>query len=75
MKLLLVCNPGGHYSTMMGLKKFWATHDREWVTYRKYDTLNLRGKEIVHWVMMQEASNDRPCPGKFFRGISNFVES
>jgi len=22
MKLLLICNPGGHFSTMMGLKTF-----------------------------------------------------
>lgn len=55
MRLLLVCNPGGHFSTMMGLKKFWSNHEREWVTYSKFDTELLREKEIVHWVTMQEA--------------------
>jgi beta-1,4-N-acetylglucosaminyltransferase len=56
MKLLLVCNPGGHFSTMMGLKKFWGDHQREWVTYRKFDTCSsLEGREIVHWVVLQEA--------------------
>lgn len=55
MKLLLVCNPGGHFSTMMGLKEFWSAYPREWATYPKYDTKQLHGKEVVHWVEMQEA--------------------
>ena len=55
MRLLLVCNPGGHFATMMGLKEFWSAHYREWVTYPKFDTERLRGQEIVHWVIMQEA--------------------
>lgn len=55
MRLLLVCNPGGHFSTMMGLKEFWSGHYREWVTYPKFDTERLRRQEIVHWVIMQEA--------------------
>ncbi|AFY86282.1 MULTISPECIES: PssD/Cps14F family polysaccharide biosynthesis glycosyltransferase [Chroococcidiopsis] len=55
MKLLLVCNPGGHFSTMMGLKSFWSTYEREWVTYRHYDTQKLSEKERVYWVAMQEA--------------------
>jgi UDP-N-acetylglucosamine:LPS N-acetylglucosamine transferase len=55
MKLLLVCNPGGHFSTMMGLKNFWSAYQREWVTYPKFDTQTLLEKEVVHWVKMQEA--------------------
>lgn len=55
MKLLLICNPGGHFSTMMGLKNFWSAYSREWVTYPKFDTQALRGKEVVYWVEMQEA--------------------
>ena len=55
MRLLLVCNPGGHFATMMGLKEFWSAHYREWVTYPKFDTERLRRQEIVHWVIMQEA--------------------
>lgn len=55
MKLLLVCNPGGHFSTMMGLKSFWSSYSREWVTYPNYDTQNLPSKERVYWVEMQEA--------------------
>jgi UDP-N-acetylglucosamine:LPS N-acetylglucosamine transferase len=55
MKLLLVCNPGGHFSTMMGLKNFWSAYPREWVTYPKVDTQSLLGKEVVYWVEMQEA--------------------
>ncbi|MGF1480887.1 MAG: PssD/Cps14F family polysaccharide biosynthesis glycosyltransferase [Cyanophyceae cyanobacterium] len=56
MRLLLICNPGGHFSTMMGLKRFWSDHDREWVTYRKYDTSKLiRDRETVYWVLLQEA--------------------
>jgi UDP-N-acetylglucosamine:LPS N-acetylglucosamine transferase len=54
-KLLLVCNPGGHFSTMMGLKSFWSAYQREWVTYPKFDTQTLGDKEVVHWVKMQEA--------------------
>ncbi|PIG90649.1 PssD/Cps14F family polysaccharide biosynthesis glycosyltransferase [Gloeocapsopsis sp. IPPAS B-1203] len=55
MKLLLVCNPGGHFSTMLGLKSFWSDYQREWVTYAHYDTRKLGEKETVHWVTMQEA--------------------
>ena len=55
MRLLLVCNPGGHFSTMMGLQEFWSAHYREWVTYPNFDTERLRRQEIVHWVIMQEA--------------------
>jgi len=55
MKLLLVCNPGGHFSTMMGLKSFWSVYPREWVTYPKFDTLKLFADEPVYWVEMQEA--------------------
>ena len=55
MKLLLVCNPGGHFSTMMGLKNFWSAYQREWVTYPKFDTQSLRENELVYWVEMQEA--------------------
>lgn len=55
MKLLLVCNPGGHFSTMMGLKSFWSTFSREWATYPHYDTQKLSEKERVYWVEMQEA--------------------
>lgn len=55
MKLLLVCNPGGHFSTMMGLKTFWSAYPREWVTYPKFDTLELSRNELVYWVEMQEA--------------------
>jgi len=55
MKLLLVCNPGGHFSTMMGLKNFWGDYPREWATYSHYDTQKLSEKEQVHWVEMQEA--------------------
>lgn len=68
MKLLLVCNPGGHFSTMMGLKKFWSKHEREWVTYSRFDTEALRGKEIVHWVMMQEAR-------MLGRALINFIKA
>lgn len=55
MKLLLVCNPGGHFSTMMGLKNFWSCYPREWVTYPHFDTQMLHEKEKVYWVEMQEA--------------------
>lgn len=55
MKLLLVCNPGGHFSTMMGLQNFWSSYPREWVTYPHFDTRMLQEKEKVYWVEMQEA--------------------
>jgi UDP-N-acetylglucosamine:LPS N-acetylglucosamine transferase len=55
MKLLLVCNPGGHFSTMMGLKNFWSAYPREWVTYPNFDTQKMLEKETVYWVQMQEA--------------------
>lgn len=68
MKLLLVCNPGGHFSTMMGLKKVWKLYEREWVTYSKFDTESLREKEIVHWVVMQESR-------MLIRAIFNFFHA
>jgi UDP-N-acetylglucosamine:LPS N-acetylglucosamine transferase len=55
MKLLLVCNPGGHFSTMMGLKNFWSAYQREWATYPNFDTQTGLEKELVYWVEMQEA--------------------
>lgn len=68
MRLLLVCNPGGHFSTMLGLKRFWSKHERAWVTYSKFDTDILRGQETVHWVMMQEAR-------MVIRAIINFIKA
>ena len=67
MKLLLVCNPGGHFYTMMGLQEFWSAYPREWVTYTKFDTKQLSG-ELVHWVVMQEAR-------MFWRAWVNFFKA
>lgn len=56
MKVLLVCNPGGHFASMMKLEKFWSNYCHEWATYPHYDTRRLvQDGEIVHWVVMQEA--------------------
>lgn len=68
MKLLLVCNPGGHFSTMMSLKKFWSAHEREWVTYNHFDTERLHGQEAVHWVLKQEAR-------EFWRAAINCIHA
>lgn len=68
MRLLLVCNPGGHFSTMMGLKKFWSQHPHEWVTYRKFDTEQLAESEVIHWVAMQESR-------MLLRAIINFFHA
>ena len=40
---------------MMGLKKFWSAYPREWVTYARVDTEQLRDQEVVYWVEKQEA--------------------
>ena len=69
MKLLLVCNPGGHFSTMMGLKKFWSVYPREWVTYAKFDTLKLCDNELVYWVEMQEARMVGKAFLNFFKAL------
>jgi UDP-N-acetylglucosamine:LPS N-acetylglucosamine transferase len=69
MKLLLVCNPGGHFSTMMGLKNFWSAYPREWVTYPKFDTQTLREKELVYWVEMQEARMVWKTCVNFFKAL------
>lgn len=70
MKMLLVCNPGGHFSTMMGLKNFWSAYSREWVTYPKYDTEKLLDeKELVYWVEMQEARMLRKACVNFFKAL------
>ena len=69
MKLLLVCNPGGHFSTMMGLKSFWSAYPREWVTYPKFDTQTLNGKETVYWVNMQEARMFGKALVNFFKAL------
>lgn len=68
MRLLLVCNPGGHFSTMMGLKKFWSNYHHEWVTYPKFDTELLRDQEVVYWVTMQEAR-------MLGRALVNFIKA
>jgi UDP-N-acetylglucosamine:LPS N-acetylglucosamine transferase len=65
VKILLVCNPGGHFATMQSLRKFWSAHQREWVTYERFDTLQLRDKEQVHWVIKQEAR-------EVWRAFANF---
>ena len=53
MKLLLVCTSGGHFSTMLGLKKFWSQHDRAWVTDFKEDTKSIANEEDVYWLPYQ----------------------
>ncbi|MBE9191001.1 UDP-N-acetylglucosamine--LPS N-acetylglucosamine transferase [Gloeocapsopsis crepidinum LEGE 06123] len=70
MKLLLVCNPGGHFSTMMGLKSFWSAYSREWVTYPKWDTQSLYDKEVVNWVEMQEARMLFPACVNFTKALT-----
>lgn len=75
MKLLLVCTPGGHFSTMMGLKKFWSAYCREWVTYPRADTQQLRDKEVVHWVEKQEARDLWRACANFFRALSILRQS
>jgi beta-1,4-N-acetylglucosaminyltransferase len=68
MKLLLVCNPGGHFSTMMGLKSFWLAHEREWVSYHKSDTEEKLRGEKVHWGVPQEGRD-------LLRATINFVKA
>jgi len=75
MKLLLVCNPGGHFSTMMGLKKFWSAHDREWVTFPQSDTRQLVDGETVHWVGKQEAREFLPALTNFARALAILRQS
>lgn len=69
MKLLLVCTPGGHFSTMMGLKNFWSAYPREWVTYSRVDTEQLRDKEVVYWVEKQEARELWRAGINFFKAL------
>ena len=69
MKLLLVCNPGGHYSDMLKLEKFWSEHNREWVTYRHFHTKNLNHQEKVYWVTMQEARMLGRAVVNFFKAL------
>ena len=68
MKILLVCNPGGHLTDMLSLEKFWSNHEREWVTYRHFHTEKLSRKEKVYWVKMQEAR-------MLIRAIINFFNA
>jgi len=68
MKLLLVCNPGGHFSTMIGLKKFWSAYPREWATYHNFDTDQIPTSETVYWVVMQEAR-------MYLRAFINFINA
>ncbi len=70
MKLLLVCNPGGHFSTMMGLKSFWSAHEREWVSYQKSDTEEKLSHEKVHWVTPQEGRDLLRATINFFKAVS-----
>jgi beta-1,4-N-acetylglucosaminyltransferase len=68
MKLLLVCNPGGHFATMMSLKSFWSAHEREWVSYHKSDTEEKLRGEKVHWGVPQEGRD-------LLRAAINFVKA
>lgn len=51
--MMLVCTSGGHFTTMLGLKKFWTDHERVWVTDCKQDTLSLERIEKVFWLPYQ----------------------
>jgi len=75
MKLLLVCTNGGHFSTMMGLKKFWSNYPREWVTHVRADTEQLRGEENVYWIERQEARDAWMAIINFFRALSILRQS
>jgi UDP-N-acetylglucosamine:LPS N-acetylglucosamine transferase len=69
MKLLLVCNPGGHLAAMLSLRSFWSNYQREWVTYQRFDTEALREKETVFWVEMQEARMIKRAIINFFKAL------
>ncbi len=69
MKLLLVCTNGGHFSTMMGLKKFWSDYSREWVTHVRADTEQLLGQEHVYWIERQDARDLRMAVINFFKAL------
>ncbi len=75
MKILLVCTTGGHFSTMMGLQKFWSAYPREWVTHVKADTEQLRGQENVYWIERQEARDLWIAIINFFRALSILRQS
>jgi beta-1,4-N-acetylglucosaminyltransferase len=58
MKILLVCTSGGHFATMKGLRDFWQSHERVWVTHEGADTQILeKWGEKVHWLPYQAPRN------------------
>ena len=49
MKVLLVCSSGGHLTQLHRLKRWWADHDRSWVTFNTADATSLLAGERVAW--------------------------
>lgn len=47
MKICLVCSAGGHLMQLFMIKKFWARHDRFWVTENKVDANSMLFEEKI----------------------------
>jgi hypothetical protein len=43
-KALLVCSGGGHLAQLLRLERWWATHDRAWVTFEMPGAAVLAGE-------------------------------
>ncbi len=49
MKVALVCSSGGHLAQLFALERWWAEHDRVWVTFDTADAVALLAEERAIW--------------------------
>ncbi len=49
MKVALVCSSGGHLAQLFALERWWAEHDRVWVTFDTPDAVALLAEERAIW--------------------------
>lgn len=49
MRVLLVASSGGHLTQLMCLRRWWAGHERLWVTFDTTDAVSKLAGEQVVW--------------------------
>jgi beta-1,4-N-acetylglucosaminyltransferase len=49
MKIMLVCSAGGHFRAMQGLRPFWISHQRVWITFETKTAQAALASETKYW--------------------------
>jgi UDP-N-acetylglucosamine:LPS N-acetylglucosamine transferase len=56
-RVLLVGSSGGHLAQLMGLRSWWSTLERAWVTFHTEDAVGHLGGERVAWAYSPTTRN------------------